>query len=217
MTIDDLLDHDIDALVERTKLRPLPRDAITLPRAWLFFAMQAILGVFLAFRVLNTARYVLTGLFRIFSAIGQSLAFGSPCLLGLFIFCILHARYIHFPPLKTRKIDSLSSVGWILLPSLLYVRFPELVFAGLRRLSQGVMFAVGVFMGWSELSHDGSIAWDVLVPIYLACVLWTITYETVYQHQVCRASHSARSIDQFPAGQIGRCQNWVAFSCIVVR
>ncbi|KAF9042828.1 hypothetical protein BDZ89DRAFT_1128428 [Hymenopellis radicata] len=42
-------------LVERTKLRPLPRAAITLSRAWLFFAMQAILGVFLACRVVNTA------------------------------------------------------------------------------------------------------------------------------------------------------------------
>jgi 4-hydroxybenzoate polyprenyltransferase len=53
MTIDDLLDYDIDALVERTRNRPLPRGAISLGRAWLFFAMQVVLGVYLAFTILS--------------------------------------------------------------------------------------------------------------------------------------------------------------------
>ncbi|KAJ7491570.1 hypothetical protein B0H11DRAFT_2398963 [Mycena galericulata] len=48
MVIDDLLDYDIDALVERTKTRALPRGAISLERAWLFFGMQVVLGVYLA-------------------------------------------------------------------------------------------------------------------------------------------------------------------------
>jgi 4-hydroxybenzoate polyprenyltransferase len=48
------------------------------------------------------------------------------------------------------------------------------------------MFKVGVFMGWSDLSLDGTIPLRTLVPIYLGACLWTITYETVYQHQVCR-------------------------------
>jgi 4-hydroxybenzoate polyprenyltransferase len=33
---------------------------------------------------------------------------------------------------------------------------------------------------------DGTIPLRTLVPIYLGACLWTITYETVYQHQVCR-------------------------------
>lgn len=45
MTIDDLLDYDIDALVERTKTRALPRGAITLGRAWIFFGMQVVLSI----------------------------------------------------------------------------------------------------------------------------------------------------------------------------
>jgi hypothetical protein len=51
---------------------------------------------------------------------------------------------------------------------------------------QGLMFKVGIFMGWSDLSVDGSIPWNTLIPIYLGACLWTITYETVYQHQVCQ-------------------------------
>ncbi|KAF5373992.1 hypothetical protein D9615_009897 [Tricholomella constricta] len=40
MTIDDPLDYDVDALVERTKNRALPRGAVSLDRAWMFFALQ---------------------------------------------------------------------------------------------------------------------------------------------------------------------------------
>lgn len=53
MAIDDLLDCDIDALVERTKERPLPRGAISMNRAWMFFGAQVILGVYLATKVLS--------------------------------------------------------------------------------------------------------------------------------------------------------------------
>ncbi len=44
MTIDDILDSDIDAQVERTNKR-----AIFAQRAWLFFALQALIGVSLAY------------------------------------------------------------------------------------------------------------------------------------------------------------------------
>jgi 4-hydroxybenzoate polyprenyltransferase len=53
MTIDDLMDYDIDALVERTRNRPLPRGAISLGRAWIFFGMQIVLGVYLAVTTLS--------------------------------------------------------------------------------------------------------------------------------------------------------------------
>jgi 4-hydroxybenzoate polyprenyltransferase len=53
MTIDDLLDYDIDGLVERTKNRALPRGAISLVRAWQFFGLQVISGVFLAMTTLS--------------------------------------------------------------------------------------------------------------------------------------------------------------------
>lgn len=45
------------------------------------------------------------------------------------------------------------------------------------------MFNIGVFMGWSELSRE-DLDWPVLVHLYIASILWTVTYETFYQHLV---------------------------------
>ncbi|KAJ7499861.1 UbiA prenyltransferase [Mycena latifolia] len=131
MTIDDLLDYDIDALVERTKTRALPRGAISLERAWLFFGMQVVLGVYLAVTTLSrTALYTSMAVWPL---------------------------YIIYPTCKR----------W----------------TNLTPIPLGLMFKVGIFMGWSDLSIDGTVPWHALVPIYLGACLWTITYETVYQHQ----------------------------------
>lgn len=48
MTIDDVLDHDVDALVDRTRNRAIPRGAISVQRAWLFFVMQVVIGIYTA-------------------------------------------------------------------------------------------------------------------------------------------------------------------------
>lgn len=54
MTIDDLLDSDVDAMVERTKTRPLPRGTISHERAWLFFSCQVFVGLYLALNFLGS-------------------------------------------------------------------------------------------------------------------------------------------------------------------
>lgn len=46
------------------------------------------------------------------------------------------------------------------------------------------MFNIGVFMGWSDVSPTGESNWAVLIPVYLGCIFWTVSYETIYQHQV---------------------------------
>ncbi|KAJ6588465.1 UbiA prenyltransferase [Mycena capillaripes] len=131
MAIDDLLDYDIDALVERTKERPLPRGAISLSRAWIFFGTQVVVGVYLAIKVLShTALYT------------------SMLVWPLYIIYPTCKRWTNFAPIPL-----------------------------------GLMFKVGIFMGWSDISIDGQVPWNVLAPIYLGACLWTWTYETVYQHQ----------------------------------
>ncbi|KAJ7196937.1 UbiA prenyltransferase [Mycena pura] len=131
MTIDDLLDYDVDALVERTRDRAIPRGAISLGRAWLFFGIQVVSGVYLATTALSTT--------------------------ALYTSMPVWPLYIIYPTCKR----------W----------------TNLAPIPLGLMFKVGIFMGWSDLSRDGRIPWSTLVPIYLGACLWTITYETVYQHQ----------------------------------
>ncbi|KAJ7481606.1 UbiA prenyltransferase [Mycena latifolia] len=129
MSIDDLLDYDIDALVERTKDRALPRGAISLARAWMFFGLQVVIGVFLAIKVLSkTALYASMAVWPL---------------------------YVIYPTCKR----------W----------------TNLAPIPLGLMFKVGIFMGWSDISVDGVVPWHVLAPIYLGACLWTFSYETIYQ------------------------------------
>ncbi|KAJ8508741.1 hypothetical protein ONZ45_g9014 [Pleurotus djamor] len=131
MTIDDILDYDIDGLVERTKGRPLPRGAISLQRAWLFFGLQAAIGIRSAYYFLGTT--------------------------ALHVSMFAWPLYIIYPTCKR----------WM----------------GLAPIPLGLMFNVGIFMGWADLSISGDIPWHILTPIYLGACMWTFTYETVYQHQ----------------------------------
>ncbi|KAJ7640822.1 UbiA prenyltransferase [Mycena polygramma] len=131
MTIDDLLDCDIDAMVERTKDRPLPRGAISMGRAWIFCGLQAVGGAYLATKALSGT--------------------------ALYTSMTVWPLYIIYPTCKR----------W----------------TNLAPIPLGLMFNVGIFMGWSDISVDGRIPWTVLAPIYAGACLWTWTYETVYQHQ----------------------------------
>ncbi|KAJ7931816.1 UbiA prenyltransferase [Mycena leptocephala] len=131
MTIDDILDHDIDGVVARTKNRALPRGAISLGRAWLFFTIQVVLGVYLATQCLGET--------------------------ALYISMTVWPLYIIYPTCKR----------WTYLAP----------------IPLGIMFNVGVFMGWADLNRSGNIPWEILGPIYIGACSWTVTYETVYQHQ----------------------------------
>ncbi len=50
--------------------------------------------------------------------------------------------------------------------------------------SLGITLNWGVLIAWSALR--GAIEWPVL-PLYAACSLWTMTYDTIYSHQVCKS------------------------------
>ncbi|KAJ7612018.1 UbiA prenyltransferase family [Mycena polygramma] len=143
MTIDDLLDYDVDILVERTKSRPIPRGAISMHRAWLFFCIQVIIVIYSALAFLSsTALYISAAVFPL---------------------------DIIYPTCKTCNQSAFygKSLRW----------------TNLAPIPLGLMFKVGVFMGWADVSPDGSVPWLTLAPVYIGACLWTMTYETVYQHQ----------------------------------
>jgi hypothetical protein len=90
MTIDDLLDYDIDALVERTKSRAIPRGAISVKRAWMFFYVQVIIGIYCAQAYLRPSAQVRV---RCVHTIPESFAVSmSPPLSTRYISSIRRAR-----------------------------------------------------------------------------------------------------------------------------
>ncbi|KAK0214576.1 UbiA prenyltransferase family, partial [Armillaria fumosa] len=131
MTVDDILDYDIDANVERTKNRQVLRSAISIERAWLFFPLQVVIGVFLAYKILS------------FDALRISM--------------YVWPLYVLYPTCKR----------WIYFAS----------------IPLSLIFNIGVYMGWADLSPDCVIPYHALTAAYLGATMWTITYEAVYQHQ----------------------------------
>ncbi|KAJ7861239.1 UbiA prenyltransferase [Mycena olivaceomarginata] len=120
MTIDDILDRDVDGLVARTKGRALSRGAISLERIYLAI-----------------------------NCLGET---------SLYISMTVWPLYIIYPTCKR----------WTYLAP----------------IPLGVMFNVGIFMGWADLNRDGNIPWKILVPIYIGTCCWTVKYETDIQDDV---------------------------------
>lgn len=44
----------------------------------------------------------------------------------------------------------------------------------------GITFNFGALMGWSAVT--GTLGWEALV-LYMACIFWTLAYDTIYAHQ----------------------------------
>ncbi len=57
-TYNDILDRDIDAKVERTRLRPLPSGAVSLLGAWLWLAAQCLIGLAVLLTLPRSAQIV---------------------------------------------------------------------------------------------------------------------------------------------------------------
>ncbi|KAI6069499.1 4-hydroxybenzoate polyprenyltransferase, mitochondrial [Aix galericulata] len=49
------------------------------------------------------------------------------------------------------------------------------------QLVLGLTFNWGALLGWSAIR--GSCDWSVCLPLYLAGVMWTLVYDTIYAHQ----------------------------------
>lgn len=46
----------------------------------------------------------------------------------------------------------------------------------------GFAFNYGALLGWSAVT--GSVDWLICLPLYCACIMWTLVYDTIYALQV---------------------------------
>lgn len=126
-TYNDLVDHTIDEKVERTRSRPLPSNQITRRKAWIWLAIQLLIGLF---ALLQFNRY--------------TILLGLASLLVVAIYPFMK-RITHWP-----------------------------------QLVLGLAFSWGGLVGWAAITGQLSLA---PLLIYVACVVWTIGYDTIYAHQ----------------------------------
>ena len=126
-TYNDLVDHDIDNQVARTRSRPLPSGRVSRKQAKIFILLQA-----------------LTGLAVLLCFNGFTILLGIASLLIVAIY-----------PFAKRFTD-----------------WPQFVL--------GLAFSWGGLMGWAAVF--GALSGPAVL-VYLAAILWTIGYDTIYAHQ----------------------------------
>ncbi len=126
-TYNDIVDHDIDMQVARTRSRPLPSGRVSRRQAKIFLGLQALAG-FLVLIQFN-AYTILLG--------------------------ILSLAVVAIYPFAKRFTD-----------------WPQFFL--------GLAFSWGALVGWSALFGSLSFA---PVALYVAAVVWTIGYDTIYAHQ----------------------------------
>lgn len=68
------------------------------------------------------------------------------------------------------------------------------------RMFSGVTLNWGVLVSWSALR---STLDPTIVPLYLACVVYTVFYDTIYSHQVL-ADHLVTYLCCLRDGRVGR-------------
>ncbi|MGG6896624.1 MULTISPECIES: 4-hydroxybenzoate octaprenyltransferase [Rhizobium] len=123
----DLVDHEIDMSVARTRSRPLPSGRVTRLQAKVFIALQALVGLFVLLQ------------FNWFAVILGLLSLG---IVALYPFA---KRFTDWP-----------------------------------QFFLGLAFSWGALMGWAGIFGNLSLTSIIL---YMAAILWTIGYDTIYAHQ----------------------------------
>ena len=126
-TYNDLVDHDIDNQVARTRSRPLPSGRVTRRQAKRFILLQALTGL------------VVLLCFNLFTIV---LGIASLAIVALY-------------PFAKRFTD-----------------WPQFVL--------GLAFSWGALVGWAAVF--GALSAPSILA-YVAAILWTIGYDTIYAHQ----------------------------------
>lgn len=54
----------------------------------------------------------------------------------------------------------------------------------------GLAFNWGALLGWSAVG--GAVDWSICLPLYAGGITWTLVYDSIYAHQVCRPFFSPK-------------------------
>lgn len=119
------------------------------------------------------------------SSLKASLGVVSLQLLRRCLSSIRHARLVAPPnTLLSKLIDKHLAVDVFRSDSFGELVLTVICVTPLSNLCQGLMFCIGVPMGWSTLNTTNHLPYDVLAPVYIGGCFWVWTYETIYQHMV---------------------------------
>lgn len=128
-TYNDILDRDIDAKVERTRARPIPSGRVSMKAAWVWLALQCLVGL---------------AALMAFPRFAQITAL---CALPLVAVYPLMKRITWWPQ------------AWL-----------------------GIVFSWGALVGGAAVAYPSQIPEEALA-LYVACMMWTIGYDTIYALQ----------------------------------
>ena len=139
----DIADRKLDALVERTKYRPLPSGRISLLQAYLFLGLLSAMSIAILTLIPLQALLLLP-------------------VIGVFVAIYPYSKRITF--------------------------WPQIIL--------GITFNASIFVGWCMVgSHQPFlqiITQPALWTAYIATILWTVGYDTIYAYQDIRDDEQAQ-------------------------
>lgn len=111
-TMNHIIDHRIDAIMERTKHRPLASGKLSLTQAWYFATVQSLLGFFILYLFVNPLTALLTALTAVGYAIIYSIFLKRSTSQNIVIGGLSGAM----PPLLgwTAVTNQMDARGWLL-------------------------------------------------------------------------------------------------------
>ncbi|KAK0221094.1 hypothetical protein EDD85DRAFT_983311 [Armillaria nabsnona] len=93
----------------------------------------------------------------------------------------------------------------------LYVLYPTCkCWMYLAPIPLGLMFNIGIYMGWADLAPDGVISYCALTAAYLGATMWTIMYKGMKSLAILCGRHTIQICSATTVG-FTALTSWVAF------
>lgn len=111
-TLNHIIDHRIDAVMERTKHRPLASGKLTLTQAWVFASIQSLIGFFILYQYVNP----LTAWLTVASAMGYAFIYSIFLKRSTSQNIVIGGLSGAMPPLLgwAAATNQMSVAGWVL-------------------------------------------------------------------------------------------------------